>query len=466
MKRFNATTPLYQHQIDACNKLYRFKVGALFMEMGTGKTRTALELIKRKQSHVDKVVYFCPVSLKYTVQSEIIKHTDLSASDVYLFDSKTTMKTMSEKKAFYVIGFESMSSSKRMKLCAYNLITENTMVILDESTYIKTHNSKRTTFITFAAEKAKYRLVLTGTPLTQGVIDLFAQMKFLSPKILGYRSFYSFAANHLEYSEKFRGMIIGAHNTGLLASKINPFVYQVTKKECLDLPAKVYESYSYSMTLEQRGLYEQIKEEMLLKISEEEYEDYFPSHLIFQLYTELQKCLSGLFCKHDRTELLKGIVADIAADKKVIVWAKYIHDIDEITNALGKENCAEYTGRLSEKERRLQVQEFKGKKRFFIATPSSGGHGLTLNEASFVIFYNNTFKYSERIQAEDRCHRIGQEEKVTYVDICCRGSLDEKILSALRDKKSVVEAFKEKIDKIKKDKKISKEKLKELIKGL
>ena len=91
---------------------------------------------------------------------------------------------------------------------------------------------------------------------------------------------------------------------------------------------------------------------------------------------------------------------------------------------------------------------------------------MTLNEASFVIFYNNTFKYSERIQAEDRCHRIGQEEKVTYVDICCRGSLDEKILSALRDKKSVVEAFKEKIDKIKKDKKISKEKLKELIKGL
>jgi len=466
MKKFNTTTHLYQHQVDACDKLYRFKIGGLFMEMGTGKTRTAIELIKRKQSHIDKVVYFCPVSLKYTVESEILKHTDLVHENIYLFDSKISMRTMPKGKCFYVVGIESMSSSKKMKLCAYNLITENTMVILDESTYIKTHNSKRTQFITFAAEKSKYRLILTGTPLTQGVIDLFAQMKFLSPKILGYRSFYSFAANHLEYSEKFRGMIIGAHDTGLLASKINPFVYQVTKKECLDLPAKIYESYAYSMTLDQRGIYEQIKEDMLLKISEEEYEDYFPSHLIFQLYTELQKCLSGLFCKHDRTELLKGIVADIPTDKKVIVWAKYIHDIDEIINALGKENCVEYTGRLSEKERQRQVQEFKKEKRFFIATPSSGGHGLTLNEASFVIFYNNTFKYSERIQAEDRCHRIGQEEKVTYVDICCRGSLDEKILSALRDKKSVVEAFKEKIDKIKKDKKISKEKLKELIKGL
>lgn len=465
MKMFNTATSLLGHQKDACEKLYRFKVGALFMEMGTGKTRTALELIHRKQKHIDKVVYLCPVNLKDTVEQEILKHTDLTVDDIYLFNSKTSFSTIPAGKCFYIAGIESMSTSRRMKLCLYNLITEKTMVLLDESTYIKTHNSKRTTFITFSAEKAKYRLILTGTPLTQGVIDLFAQMKFLSPKILGYRSFHTFAANHLEYSEKYPGMIINTHNTVSLAAKINPFVYQVTKKECLELPDKHYESYHYSMTMEQRRIYEQIKEDVLSELDEPGNDAGFCSYIIFKLFTELQKCLSGLFCPHGRIDLLKSIADEIPADKKVIIWAKYLFDIESIKQALGAE-CVEFTGNIPEHERKNQIKLFKESKRFFVATPSSGGHGLTLTEASFVIFYNNSFKYSERLQAEDRCHRIGQTEKVTYIDMSCRNSIDERILDALRNKKSIADEFREKVEQIKKDKKISKEKFRELIKTL
>lgn len=461
MTKFETRTSLYKHQVDACNKLYRFKVGGLFMEMGTGKTRTALELIFQKQKNIDKIIYFCPVSLKFTVQKEIIKHTNLTKDDIYIFDQKTSIRKIPKNKAFYIIGIESVSHSKRMKLCAYSLITERTFIVLDESTYIKTHNATRTEFITTISEKAKYRIIMTGTPLTQGVIDLFAQMKFLSVKILGYRSFYSFAANHIEYSEKYPGMILSTHNTGLLASKINPFVYQVTKAECLDLPVKIYKKFYYCMTCEQRLKYEDIKFQMLMKIDEDD----FTSYLIFQLFTELQKCLSGIFTAHDRIKILLAIISGIPIEKKIIIWAKYIFDIESIKDALGN-NYAEYTGKLSEKGKEEQIKLFKTEKRFFVATPSSGGHGLTLNEASFVIFYNNSFKYSERMQAEDRCHRIGQTEKVTYIDICCCNSLDEKILTALSNKESIVNAFKEKINAVKNDKKIDKNKFKELIKEI
>jgi len=107
-------------------------------------------------------------------------------------------------------------------------------VICDESSYIKGHSAIRTNRITYISSRAKYRLALTGTPISQGVEDLFAQMRFLSPKILGYRSFYSFAANHLEYSDKYPGMVVRAHNLEYIAAKIQPYVYQVTKEECLD----------------------------------------------------------------------------------------------------------------------------------------------------------------------------------------------------------------------------------------
>jgi SNF2 family DNA or RNA helicase len=111
---------------------------------------------------------------------------------------------------------------------------------------------------------------------------------------------------------------------------------------------------------------------------------------------------------------------------------------------------------------RVNVEQFRGGARFFIATQSCGGHGLTLNEAHYVIFFNNAFKYSERMQAEDRCHRIGQENKVVYIDIHCSDSIDDRINDALQSKGNVVENFKSEVDKIKG----SKAKLKDLIKAL
>jgi len=469
----NLRTELMPHQFPAVTKMIGSTIGALFMSMGTGKTRTTFELVYRRQDRIDKVVYFCPVSLKETVRQEILKHTDCADQDIHVFGPKTTAKTL-PKVLWYVIGIESMSASTRTVLAVNELIATKTMVILDESSYIKGHYSKRTMRITELAKKARYRLILTGTPLSQGVVDLYAQMRFLSPKILGYNSFYSFAANHLEYSEKFPGRIVRSHNTKYLAAKVKPYIYQITKEECLDLPKKLYETRYCYMTDEQAHEYWLAKEEILAELEKED----FDSTVIFRLFTVLQEIASGFWnrrvkrkfelieFKHYRLDTFMDAVMDIPENEKIIVWAKFQYDIRHIAKALtdqyGEDSVALFHGGIPEKKRVEQIEKFRGPARFFVSTPSCGGHGLTLNEAHYVIFYNNGFKYSERIQAEDRNHRIGQAYPVTYIDIQCSCGIDERIAKALTEKENAATSFREEVEKNIADKK----KLKELIKGL
>ena len=161
--------------------------------------------------------------------------------------------------------------------------------------------------------------------------------------------------------------------------------------------------------------------------------------------------------------MLAEIVNCLPDDEQVIIWAKFIYDIKQITNALKDKTFALYTGQQNEKQKERSKLSFRaGDAQYFVATPSSGGHGLTLNEASTVIFYNNSFKYSERIQAEDRCHRIGQDKKVHYIDIVCENSIDERIMDAISSKEGTLHSFQREIDAAQGDK----HKLKELIRRL
>lgn len=463
-------TTLYEHQRRAVDKVLRPRVGGLFMEMGTGKTRCAIELAVRRQERISNIVWFCPVSLKTTIAYEIRKHTDLDTDDLYLFDDTTNASALPCAR-WYIVGIESMSSSNRAVLAVHHLLDERSFVIVDESSYIKGHAAKRTMRITALAERARYRLILTGTPLSQGVVDLYAQMRFLSPAILGYNSFYSFARNHLEYSQEHKGMIVRAHNVGYLAAKIHPYVYQVTKAECLDLPPKLTEWRGYELTPEQRAAYQQAKEELLLR------DDDLPdAYAIFCLFTALQEIVSGFWNRegqcheypHHRMDTLLDVVRDVPDDDKVIIWCKFRHSVKTIRSALrvtyDLDSVASYNGQLNEREREAELERFHHEARFLVATQATGGHGLTLNEAHYVVFYENGFKYAERLQAEDRCHRIGQTQPVTYVDIAAIESIDGRIQESLRRKRNLVQDFKRRVDAIKDEKKAEvRRKLKDLV---
>ena len=463
----NCSTSLFDHQQRAVDKLIRSRVSGLFMDMGTGKTRTAIEFAYLRQNRIGNVVWFCPVSLMETVRYEIEKHTGEQA---YVFDDDTTMRTVPDT-FWYVVGIESISSSDRVTLTANSIVTPESFVIVDESSYIKGHASIRTRRITRIGSRARYRMILTGTPVSQGVVDLYAQMRFLSPKILGYNSFYSFAANHLEYSEDYPGLIVRAHNVDWLAAKIQPYVYQVTKNECLDLPRKLYDARYFQMTNEQYELYERAKWDILYKV--DDYEQ-LETYTLFRIFTALQQVTHGFWnrngnelieCDHYRIKVLLETVQDIPTDEQVIVWTKYHYSIRQIVASLraayGAENVTQFHGCVTDRE--SELRRFRDGARFLVATQATGGHGLTLNEANYVVFYSNEFKYSTRIQAEDRCHRIGQDRKVTYIDLVCSKSIDERIQRALEKKESVARSFRRDVDRLK-DK--NKDAVEEFVKSL
>lgn len=446
VRRVTTKTKLLPHQVPAVERVFPLRVGALFMDMGTGKTRCAIELVARRQQRIGRVIWFCPVGLKLTIAAEIEKHT--SGESVYVFGPETCADDMQDA-FWYIVGIESMSSSDRVVMAVHRLIDQDTFIIVDESSYIKGHASKRSMRIAELSTPARYRLLLTGTPITQGVVDLYAQMRFLSPEILGYGSFYSFAKNHLEYSDEYPGMILRTVNYDKLADRLAPFIYQVTKSECMDLPEKIYDHVYFGLTTEQANSYQQAKDEILNGIVDE-----IPDYIIFQLFTALQQIVSGFWNRngnefirlpHKRIETLQTIIGGIPDNDKIIVWCKFTESVKQIADALP--GCALYYGELSEKKRHEQLQLFRESKRFLVATQATGGHGLTLNEARYHIFYENEFKYANRVQAEDRSHRIGQTEHVTYIDIVSNSGIDRRIMDAIAKKANAVKLFRNEINK-------------------
>lgn len=452
------------HQATAVAKLLPVRVGALFMDMGTGKTRTVIELARLRLGRWDRVVWFCPVSLKETTRAELLRHTDMGEGVIHVFGDEPEPP---EGRLFYIIGIESMSASSRVTLAIAGLITDRTFVVVDESSYIKGHRAKRTQRITALSARSRYRVILTGTPFTQGAVDLYAQMKFLSERILGYKSFWSFANNHLEYEfrrdasgrERRTGRIVRSHNVDWLAAKIAPYTYQVRKDECLTLPEKLHESRVCQMTSEQWRLHEQAKEEMLAL----PLDDWSPIR-IFRLFTALQTIACGFWnrtdestgevvtmnARHRRLDLLADIVRGIPTEEPVIVWAKYRAAVEAIVSMLSAEHgagqVARFDGALNEKQREAELQRFRAGARFLVATQSTGGHGLTLNEAAYAIFYADSFRYAERAQAEDRNHRIGQARRPVYIAIECIGSIDSRIAAALARKGNALRSFQDEVE--------------------
>lgn len=454
---WQTTTSLLPHQVPAVEKMLPTRVGGLFMDMGTGKTRCTIEVIARRQDRIRRAIIYCPVSLKETWAAEIAKHTNCPETAVNVFDDHTTIRSLNRGAFWHIIGIESMSASDRVALAAHDLTTTETAVVVDESSYIKGHNAMRTQRITRYSEQARYRLALTGTPMSQGVQDLYAQMRFLSPKILGYNSFYSFAANHLEYSEKYPGLVVRAHNLGWLAAKMQPYIYQVTKEEAgLNLPPKLYDSRYFGLMRQQQEAYERAKEEILMSAEEVD------SYVIFQLFGALQQIASGFWNRdgrllefpHLRAERTADLIRSLPSGEKVIVWCKYRYSINHMTDVLageyGRSAVAQYYGDLNEVERAAELKRWQqGDGRFLVASMATGGHGLTLTEAAYSIFYENEFKYAHRLQAEDRNHRIGQARRPTYIDVVARCGIEERIQSSMARKGNAVADFRRKVDAIK-----------------
>jgi SNF2 family DNA or RNA helicase len=279
-------------------------------------------------------------------------------------------------------------------------------------------------------------------------MDLYSQFQFLDSRILGYDSYYAYQGRYAVLQKRSMGnhsfqQVLGYKNLEELTNKIDPFTYRVLKKDCLDLPEKTYTVRHVPLTMDQIRIYKEIQKEAMTLLENGELVS--APQVITQML-RLQQLLSGHLKTDDgdlvevasqRLDAMMSCIEEVSG--KIIIWSRFRYDIVRIRAALvkeyGEKSVVSYYGDTSDEDRQRAIQLFQdGDARFFVANPATAGYGLTLTEANTVIYYANDFNLETRIQSEDRCHRIGQKNPVTYIDLIAEGTIDEKIVKSLRDK--------------------------------
>jgi SNF2 family DNA or RNA helicase len=458
-------TKPYGHQITALEKSWNKEVFAYFMEMGTGKSKVLIDNISmlydkgkingalivapkgvyqnwydseiptHMASHVDKTVVLWKAMINQKQQMELNK----------LFKSD-------EKLHILCMNVESLSTKKGLEFAAKFLSCHNTLMAIDESTTIKNPDAKRTKNIVSLGKHAKYRRILTGSPVTKSPLDLYKQCEFLDEYLLDYSSYYAFRTRYaVMRSANFGGrsvqIVVGYKNLPELSNKLESFSYRCLKEDCLDLPDYTYTKRVIQLTPEQKKLYQQMK---VLALAEMEGKQMTTQSAMVQLM-RLHQITCGHFTsddgtiksiKNERIEALIDILDEV--ENKAVVWAHYRHDIDAIVSAVekqfGKDSYVTYYGDTTNEERQnaiKQIQDPNSKVRFIIGTPQTGGYGITLTGANVMVYYANGYDYEKRIQSEARINRAGQTRKMTYIDIIAEDTVDEKIVKALRGKMNI-----------------------------
>ena len=422
------------------------------MEMGTGKTRTALELVKLRldAGKIDRVLWLCPCSVKKNLLNDIRKHSDLAELDDILT----------------VCGIETLSSSIRTCQQLLGMVERfRAFIIVDESTLIKNHAALRSRHITQIAEACPYRMILNGTPITRTEADLFSQWYLLDPRILGYNSFWSFAANHLEFDEKEPSRVVRALNTDYLARKIEPYTYQCLKADVIKLPRKILGQASFGLSAQQQAYYEYCLAKLLTDLDE------MSSESIYQLFGALQNVTSGFLVKIDKISTVHRKVSRVgfmrtaddnpriqkllevvkrAGDDKALIFCTYTEEIKAIVAVLNerKPGCAvPFFGEIPQKKRQDQVDHFAADAQFMVANKTCGAFGLNLQFCHRIIFYSHDWNWGTRAQAEDRVHRLGQTHDVIITDIAAEDTIDISILRCLFRKENLSDKFKTEIDR-------------------
>jgi SNF2 family DNA or RNA helicase len=458
------TTP-YDHQRVALEDSWAAEYYALFMEMGTGKTKVAIDtmavlweagrlkaalVIAPKGVYDNWVKGEIPIHLPKRIPRKVCRWT---AAKTKRFEEELTDFIVDKEPALkiFVMNVEAFSSARGTEAAtAFLYQNPANMVIVDESTTIKNRKAARTKNIMALQKRSKYRRILTGSPITKSPMDLFSQCKFLEEKSLGFNSYYAFQARYANIQQRTMGHRSFQHITGYrrldeLSEKLDRFSNRVLKVDCLDLPPKVYIRRDVELTPEQEKLYRQMKKLALAKLDSGELAT--TTSVLTQIMRLQQICCGHLMPDDGEIQLVKNNrlkeLLDVAEELqgKAIIWATYTHDIQQIAETLrdrfGPDSVATYYGATPQDERQEIVNDFQDPAhplRFFVGQPKTGGYGITLTAATTVIYYSNSYDLEIRLQSEDRAHRIGQTNKVTYIDLVSPGTIDEKILRALRDK--------------------------------
>ena len=461
-------TKPYDHQLTAFNMSKDRTEFGYFMDMGTGKSKVAIDvfcynydigkistvvIVAPKGVYMNWVNLELPIHMPDRIETLIVPWK--SAPRKKEAQALEELFSPGERLKILVVNVEALSTPRACKFVdRFIRMCGDCFMIVDESTTIKNHASKRTRSTNKMGQYCRFRRILSGEPVTKSPLDLYSQCTYLNWRLLGFSSYYAFRNRYAIMRDMRAGgrsfkQIVGYKRLDELGDKLMSFTYRIKKEECLDLPPKVYISRDVELTPEQKKMYESMRRIALAEI-DGEIEVTAPL-----VITKLLR-LHQIVCGHVGTDegevkplennRIKELIEAInESTGKSIIWATYRYNIRMIVKALesnfGKGSVVQYYGATSQEDRESGILAFQhdDKVRFFVGNPQTGGYGITLTAASNVIYYSNSYNLEHRLQSEDRAHRIGQDKKVTYIDLIARGTVDEKIFKALRAKKNIAE---------------------------
>ena len=455
-------TEPYEHQLHALGASHNKENFALFMEMGTGKSKVLVDNIAMlyDKGKINAALIVAPKGVyRNWERQEIPTHMpEHIVHNVVTWSPSTTKKQQKENlKLFkhgdqltiFLMNIEAFSTKKGLDIAQRFLLAHQCLMAIDESTTIKSPTARRTKNVLKLRNYAKYRRILTGSPVTKSPLDLYTQCYFLDPYYLDFSSYYTFRNRYASMVDRNVGshsfkLVTGYVRLDELNNKLNNFSYRVLKEDCLDLPDKVYMKRFVTMTPEQTKLYEEMKKHALAEL---EGKMTTAASALAQM-VRLHQITCGHLAtddgevtqvKNNRIDELLDVIEEV--NGKVIIWAIYRHDIRQIENTLaekyGKDSVKSFYGDTADSDRQDIVKSFQDREsnlRFFVGNPRTGGYGLTLTASHTVVYYSNSYDLEIRLQSEDRAHRIGQKEKVTYVDLISEKTIDEFIVKNLRAK--------------------------------
>lgn len=441
-----------------------------FMEMGTGKTKTLLDNAAYlfNKGKIKGLLVLAPKGVFHNwTYEQIPEHMAIPYTCVEWSATVTDEKSMykyfkpdPKRLVILVMNIETLSVGRGRYIARDFLkAIPDSMMVIDESTTIKAVTSTRTDIAIKLGKMAKYRRLLSGDPMLNSPEDIYGQALFFGPQYLGFYSLYAFRAHYCEMKQiekkdtdgnivRRYSTVAGYKNIDELKAKVKTFSTRVLKSECLDLPPKVYAVREVELTETQVRLLKTLKKEALAFL---ENQTIVTAPMIITRLEKQHQVVCG-FIKDDQ-----GNEHEVANNKynelmsvleetsgKVLIWCGYRHNVKKViqllTDKYGHRSLVHYYGGTTGDERPQMVKKFKENDdcRFFVGNPSVGKYGLTLTQSSTSIYLSNSFKLEDRTQSEDRIHRIGQgADKVTYVDLICRRTIDEKIIMNLKAKRDL-----------------------------
>lgn len=327
------------------------------------------------------------------------------------------------------------------------------LIICDESQRIKTHDSEQSKAMHRLGDKARYKMILSGTPIQNNAVDIFSQYRFLDRSIFG-QNFYAFRNRYAVMGGFNRKQIVGYRDLDQLIQKEHSIAYRVTKGEALDLPEQTFETRYIAMSAKERNLYDRLRRDSFAELSDG---GTITATTVLTKLLRLQQFTGGFLVEDDaakpklvsngKLDALSDILQDYVVEgkKKLVIFARFlpeVHEIERLTDKMlskhGMKTVAIY-GEIKKEDRGGIVQQFQTDPdtMVFIGQIDTAGTGITLTAADTCVYYSVNFNYATYSQSLSRIHRIGQHHPCTYIHLVAENSVDTTILASLSKKEDL-----------------------------